>query len=67
MHLWRIVTLDKMNFVTVTFQDAAQVFAEYAQHAGAHDVRALDEQRDRGEQIEQVNQKAFSSTAVNRS
>ena len=35
-------------------EDAAQVLAEHAQHAGAHDVRAPHEQGDRGEQVEQV-------------
>jgi len=34
MHLWRIVTLDKMNFVTVTFQDVAQVFVIVAPEYG---------------------------------
>ena len=35
-------------------QDAPQVAAVQAQDAGAHDVRAPDEQRDAGEQVEQV-------------
>ena len=34
-------------------QHAAQVLAEHAQDAGAHDVRAPDEERDAGEQVEQ--------------
>ena len=34
-------------------EDAAQVLAEHPQHAGAHDVRAPDEQGDRGEQVEE--------------
>ena len=33
-------------------EDPAQVLAEDAQHAGAHDVRAPDEKGDRGEQVE---------------
>ena len=48
-------------------QHAPQVLAEHTQHAGAHDVRAPDEQRDRGEQIEQVDQESVSSKAANRS
>ena len=35
---------------------AAQVLAEHPQHAGADDVRAPDEQGDRGEEIEEVDQ-----------
>ena len=37
-------------------QDAAQVLAEHAQHAGADDVRAPDQQGDRGEEVEEVDQ-----------
>jgi hypothetical protein len=34
-------------------EDAAQVLAEHPQHAGADDVRAPDEERDRGEKVEE--------------
>ena len=37
-------------------QHAAQVLAEHPQHAGAHDVRAPDQQGDRGEEVEEVDQ-----------
>ena len=37
-------------------QDPAQVLPEHPQHAGADDVRAPDEQGDRGEEIEKVDQ-----------
>jgi hypothetical protein len=35
-------------------QHLTQVFAEHAQHAGAHDVRAPHQQGDGGQQVEQM-------------
>ena len=43
---------------TLCAQHAAQVAAEEPQDAGAHDVRAPDEQRDAGQQVEQYLQSA---------
>ena len=45
----------------------AQVLAEHAQDAGAHDVRAPDEQRDRREQVQQMDHRRVTPTAANRS